>query len=414
MIRYSSTILAGIISALLFSTCMSPTDPDTPRRRITDPSRYFLRTIDLNGSEYDAGYDVVQLEDGGFIVTGRTWMQHTGSKDVLLLRTDAEGHTLWIKTYGGVYEDEGYSVATTTDGGFIITGFTESYATGMYDIYLIKTDAQGNQEWSKSFGGSGYDYGQKVIECANGDFVVVGYSQLSSGGNWSATILRTDRSGNPIWSRDFVDRGERNFGASITELDDGGFVVTGSIDVATEGNSALWLFKLPANGGDLLWEHIINGGNGRSGKYVVHTTNGGYAAAGDSYENADPEGKGTRRNSSILFVITDATGDLQTQSLLYDNASVTGLTVTPDGGYVLSGYTDPFNPDGSDMLLLRLDAQGALLWHEIIGGGRMDRAFGVDNTLDGGFIITGKSQSYGRGDEDIILLKTDAGGQFEE
>lgn len=412
--RTITGILATIGMAVLLTACTSPTDPDTPRRRITEPSRYFLRNVDFNGSEYDAGYDVVQLEDGDFIITGRTYMRHTGSKDILLMRTDAEGKQRWVKTYGGVFEDEGYSVSPTQDGGFVITGYTESYSTGFYDIYLIKTDALGNQQWSKSFGGEGYDYGQEVIVCQNGDFVVVGYSQFSIGGNWFATVHRIDPSGNLIWNKEFIERSERNFGASIRELDDGGFIVTGSIDVATEGNSAVWMFKIPANGADVEWEHIIKAGNGSSGKIVVRRTDGGYAVAGDSNYSGNIGPSGTGRSSSILFITTDASGDKLNESILHENASVTGLELTPDGGYILSGYTDPFNADGSDMLLIRLDADGSILWKEIIGGMRMDRALAVDNTLDGGFIITGKSQSYGHGNEDLILLKTDAGGKFEE
>mgnify|MGYP000551381281 CR=1 FL=1 len=410
-----TAILTAIGTILLLTACASPTDPDTPRKRITEPSRYFLRSVDFNGSEYDAGYDVVQLEDGDFIITGRTYMRHTGSKDILLMRTDSEGNQRWVKTYGGVFEDEGYSVAPTQDGGFIITGYTESYSDeGFYDIYLIKTDAQGNQQWSKSFGGEGYDYGQQVIECANGDFVVVGYSQYSLGGNWFASVHRTEPSGNLIWSKEFMNRSERNFGTSIRELDDGGFVVTGSIDVATEGRSALWMFKLPANGADVEWEHVINGGSGSSGKLIVLRPGGGYAVAGESDYSGEIISSGTARSSRILFVVTDAAGDKISETILQDNASVTGMKVTPDGGYILSGYTDPFNADGSDMLLLRLDQEGRLLWKKIIGGLRMDRALSVDNTLDGGFIITGKSESYGHGNEDLILLKTDASGNFEE
>lgn len=412
--RTINGILATIGAALLLASCASPTDPDTPRKRITEPSRYFLHSMDFNGSEYDTGYDVVQLEDGDFIVTGRTYMRHTGSKDILLMRTDSEGKQRWVKTYGGVFEDEGYSVAPTQDGGFIITGYTESYSAGFYDIYLIKTDAQGNQQWSKSLGGEGYDYGQEVIECENGDFVVVGYSQYSIGGSWFATVHRTDPSGNPIWSKDFIERSERNFGTSIRELDDGGFIVTGSIDVASEGSSALWMFKIPANGAEVEWEHMINGGSGSSGKHVVLRPGGGYAVAGESDFTREISTNGSGRSSRILFITTDAAGDRINQTILHDNASVSGMQVTPDGGYILSGYTNPYDADGSDMLLIRLDESGQLLWKEIIGGPRMDRALSVDNTLDGGFIITGKSQSYGSGNEDLILLKTDASGRFEE
>ncbi|MFA6235268.1 MAG: hypothetical protein WC824_13920, partial [Bacteroidota bacterium] len=357
MVQYRSSILVSLVAVGLLAACVSPTDTDTPRRRITEPSLYFLRTLDL--SEYDEGFEIHQVADGGFVIVGRTWMQHTASVDVLLVRTDAEGQTLWVKTFGGVYKDEGYAVEQTVDGGFIITGSTESYTNGFNDVWLIKTDANGTMQWSRSFGGTSYDSGQDVVECSSGGYLVAGYTQVSITGNWFAWLIRTDELGNEIWSKRYGGS-ERDFGTSAKETEDGGFVVTGSTETGGNGNSELWLFKVSANG-EFEWERKISGEMSKSGFQLVRSGNGAYGIIG----YANPQQVQT---SNMLFVKTDASGDMQREVLLQENAIGTGIATTPDGGYILCGYTDPFGSEGSDIILSKIDADGNQEWKRIIGG----------------------------------------------
>ncbi|MBR9977647.1 MAG: hypothetical protein KFH87_06115 [Bacteroidetes bacterium] len=396
-------ILLLTLAALLLAACVPPTEPDTPRRRISEPAEHFLRTLDL--SEYDRGFDLQQLEDGGFIVAGRAWMRHTASIDVLLVRTDPEGAPLWYKTFGGVFKDEAYAVRQTSDGGFIFTGNTESYTNGFNDVWLVKTDENGSMQWSRSFGGSSYDSGQDVIECANGGYLVVGYTEMSISGNWYASLIRTDELGNEIWSRVYGG-GERDYGASVIEMDDGGFVVTGSTATGGSGNSMLWLFKVAANG-DLLWEHrllkdIITGGYD-----ITYTDNGLFGVVGYAFPRQ-------QQRSNMLFVLIDASGDLIQEEILHHDAVGTGITAAPDGGFVLSGYTDSFGSEGSDIVLVKIGVDGNEQWKRMIGGDRMDRAMSITTTSAGGYALTGTTRSFGSGREDMLLIKTDASGFYED
>ncbi|MBE0643043.1 MAG: hypothetical protein IH600_03090 [Bacteroidetes bacterium] len=403
MAHRTRTVLLSLAATILLTACVSPTDPDTPRRRITEPSLYFLRTLDM--SEYDEGFDIQQVEDGGYIVVGRTWMQHTGSIDVLLLRTDAEGQTLWVKTFGGVYEDEGYSVTQTSDGGFILTGSTESYTNGFNDVWLIKTDANGSMIWSRSFGGNSYDSGQDVIECSNGDFLVAGYTQFAATGNWFAWLVRTDGLGNEIWSKRYGGS-ERDLGTSVQETEDGGFVVTGSTETGGNGNSELWLFKVAANG-DFEWDRRIDGDMSKSGFQLVRAGNGAYGIVG----YANPQ---QLQTSNLLFVKTDASGDMLREVIVHNNAIGTGIANTPDGGFILTGYTDPYGSEGCDIILAKVDMDGNEEWKRVIGGTRMDRALSVATVREGGYILTGTTRSYGSGNQDLLIIKTDLNGVFEE
>ncbi|MBR9974255.1 MAG: hypothetical protein KFF77_01620 [Bacteroidetes bacterium] len=395
-----------LLAAVVFTACVAPTDPDTPRRRIADPAPFFLRTIDL--SEYDEGFDVQALEDGGFIIVGRTWMQHTTSKDVLLLRIDADGQTKWMKTFGGVYTDEGYSVNQTTDGGFILTGMTESYTNGNSDVWLIKTDAGGNMQWSKSFGGTGLDSGQDVIECSSGGYLVAGYGQLSFAGRLYAVLIRTDELGSEIWKKTY-GLSERDLFTSVIEAEDGGFVVAGSTETGDNGSTVLWLQKVDATGeiGAQGWSQFVDGPNSKSAFQLIRSTSGTFGIIGYTTSPGS-------ENSSLLFLRTDVTGDMMVETQPQQNAIGTGIAATSEGGFIVCGYTDPLGFDGSDIILMKLDADGGLVWKREIGGTRMDRAHSVCAVADGSFVLTGTTQSYGSGDQDLLILKTDANGMFEE
>ncbi|HQJ46742.1 MAG TPA: hypothetical protein PK195_08875, partial [Ignavibacteriaceae bacterium] len=134
-------------------------------------------TKTFGGSNIDVGYCVQQTSDSGYVITGYTRSYGSMSgRNVLLIKTDKNGNQQWIKAYGGNADDEGYSVKQTTDGGYIIAGYTKSYGAGANDVYLVKTDASGNQLWDRIFGGSQDDYAYSVLQTSDGGFLLAGFS----------------------------------------------------------------------------------------------------------------------------------------------------------------------------------------------------------------------------------------------
>jgi len=235
--------------------------------------------------------------------------------------------SMWARTYGGANEEVGYNVRQTGDGGYIVIGETSSFGAGDLDIWLLKTDADGDSLWSRTFGGSGEDGAACVQLTADGGYLIAGYSESFSGmGNTQAWLIKTDGDGDSLWSR----VSSQHTSASWAEPTlDGGYVVVGWINESD--NKDVWLAKFSASG-DSLWSHSY-GGPEEDGAFNVRRT--------------------------------------------------------ADGGYILAGYTLSYGAGGTDWWLLKTDGNGDSVWSRTFGGSFDDEGWGVWPTLDGGFLLTG-------------------------
>ena len=198
----------------------------------------------FGGGNYDRGNSVQQTNDGGYIITGEISSSGNGSSDVLLIKTDHKGNKEWEHTFGGDYYDRGYSVQQTRDGGFIIAGSTRSNGDSYDDLWLIKADSLGNEEWNRTFGGGYIDVGHYVYETTDNGYVITGYTQSYGNGSRDLWLIKTDSQGNQEWNRTFGDSFV-DFGKSVQQTIDGGYIITGS--KGTDYHSDVWLIKTDAS-----------------------------------------------------------------------------------------------------------------------------------------------------------------------
>ena len=231
-------------------------------------------TQQFGGFYKDYGSSVQQTTDRGYIIVGSSYngLSYTNpNPDVYLIKTDVNGNELWTKKFGEkvgyIYNnyDEGRSVQQTSDGGYIICGQTNSFSND-YDVYLIKTDLNGDSLWTKTFGGTSYDDGYSVQQTSDGGYIITGRGDFQ--------LIKTDMNGNSLWTKTFAD-GE---GKCVEQTTDGGYIIAGNT-YRQNGGVDIYLVKTDINGNEL-WTKRFGGGEDDYGNSVQQTNDGGYIVAG--------------------------------------------------------------------------------------------------------------------------------------
>jgi hypothetical protein len=199
----------------------------------------------FGGIGADFGYGMVQSSDGGFVMVGYTNSFGAGGQDIWLIKTDASGNSLWNRTFGGTAVETGFTVIQTTDGGYALTGLTASFGAGSQDAWLIKTDADGSMQWNKTYGGNLADYGIHVLQTKEGGYAIAGMTASFGAGNRDAWLIKTDNSGNVLWNKTYGGANREQVW-SIIQTNDGGYLLgseTGSFGLGTAMAADMYLIK---------------------------------------------------------------------------------------------------------------------------------------------------------------------------
>jgi hypothetical protein len=356
----------------------------------------------------DWGNSVQQTSDGGYILVGQTYSIVDGNK-VYLIKTDSFGNTVWGKSFGEPGSDAiGTSVQQTSDGGYIVVGSILS------NCYLIKTDSLGNTLWEKTFQESDYAAGTAVQQTSDGGYILTGYATHIIPGYASYNdifLIKTDANGNTTWNTIYGGTGS-DWGFSVQQTSDGGYIIVGQTDSFGAGKTDAYLIKTDSQGA-VIWEKTFGGGDMEWRFSGQQTSDGGYIIAGTTdFDSGD---------DNILLIKTDLYGNPIWQRTFDGKegkrVNANSVCQTIDGGYIIVGSTgypgSGMNPTHDDVLLIKTDSKGAAIWEKTFGGTESDIGESVQQTSDGGHIVVGYTYSFGAGNYDIYLLKTDSKGNIQ-
>jgi hypothetical protein len=357
-----------------------------------------LWTRTYGGTNDEYASSVQQTADGGYIIAGITRSFGAGDKDVYVVKTDSLGDTLWTRAYGGSEMDGAESVHQTHDGGYIVLGTTTSFGAGRYDLYLLKLDQHGDTLWTRTYGGGDYEEGWCVQQTADYGYILAGYTRSYGAGASDFYLIKTDQSGDTLWTRTYGG-GSPDEAASVVQTNDSGYILAGMTRSYGGGEQDVYVVKTDSVG-DTIWTRTYGGSSEEFAYCVRQTTDGGYVFAGwtESFGAGEKDG---------YLVKTDGDGDTAWTEACGgpEGDWVSSVQQTADGGYILVGRTVSFGAGGEDVYVVLIDSIGRQYAFQTYGGAGNDAAHSIQSTVDGRFIVAGYTFSFGAGERDMWLLK---------
>ncbi|PVX24404.1 MAG: hypothetical protein CW691_07735, partial [Candidatus Bathyarchaeum sp.] len=323
-----------------------------------EPSVQWVKTF---GGMGDDEALCVQVGVDGYVFAGMTNSSGSGQYDVWLIKTDSSGSMEWNRTYGGSFNDMAYSVVATDDGGYAVAGITSSFGSGDADFWLLKVDSFGNLEWNQTYGGPDHDSCRSLVATSDGGYALLGFVSSSDDagaplgffGNLDVWLVKVDSLGNLQWNQTYGGSGLDSV-STLIETNDGGYALGCSTASFGAGSADFWLIKVDSVG-NLQWSQT-------------------YGGSGTEYSNS--------------------------------------LVATLDGGYALAGSTSSFGAGSADVWLVKVDSVGNLEWNQTYGGSIADYCDSMVISSDGGYTLACITQTPTFGDGVFWLFTVDSSGSL--
>lgn len=353
------------------------------------------------------GLDAIPAIDGGYIIAGMTTNDIIEDTDIHIIKTNSTGDKLWEKSYGGAKVEYSFGILQATDNsGYYVVGYSQSYGGGDYDIWLLKVKVNGDTAWAKTYGSWGNDQGKEIIPTSDGNYMIVGWSNNTGGPNYEAWLIKIKPDGEVIWDKKYGGV-NKDYGNSVKQTPDGGYIMLGNT-FSFGSNGDAYLVKTDPLGA-VEWSKNYGGANMDEGISVIANTDGTYTfcVRDSSTLNADV---------NVQVIKTDASGGIIWNKNYGGSQKDTDKMIQPtsDGGYVVAAITRsfPWNKMGlPDMWILKLNADGDTLWSRGYGGQDNEHCYSVRQTTDGGYIAVGKTESFSA-EDGIMFLKLNPLGRL--
>lgn len=345
----------------------------------------------IGGQKLDGLYSVKQTNDGGYVFCGFTENDGASERDIFLIRTNLNGETVWIKKFSDTYTDQGWFIEITSDNGFILAStstlssaiFPSMYS---YDGQLIKTDSNGNQIWKQSFTFGNHTNFTTVRQTSDGGYIVCGTDYYSNKG----ILLKTDASGNESWRKTYGGIVEIN---DINKTNDGGFIMCGSIKTTSSSPTDIYIVRANSTG-DTLWTKTFGDSSDNTARAIQEISSGNFIVCG---YNTNPGASGYAK-------LIDSNGGQiwHTDFLSLNVQALDNIITTSDNQFIAIGHNS-FGTNNK-ALLQKIDNNGNSVWIKWFNPRTYNSFNEVQQTTDNGFIIAG--YTFGDG----FVVKTDANG----
>ncbi|MBS1637077.1 MAG: T9SS type A sorting domain-containing protein [Bacteroidetes bacterium] len=365
------------------------------------PSKFYTR---FGGGGYDYGYDVKQTLDRGYIITGSTSSMGQGNTDAYLVKLDSMGTRKWQSAFGSFNNETARSVTQLADSSYVIAGYTNSTGFGGYDFYMVAADKNGNQLWEKTYGGSDWDFGYSMKPTSDGGFILCGTTYSYGRGQADGYVIKTDAAGVVQWTKTYGGAKDDEF-KCVIQTSDGGYALTGyTKSYADPTNGDAWVFKLNAVG-DSVFSQSVGGSYEDLFYNVIQLPSGNLLFVGSdksqtSGQNSEDWRYSIDASNNMVFSVYIAV----THNERY-NASVVGL----NGTVVIVGYNNYVGDMSDGIIHMYTPSFMYQNWFPF-GVDDHEELIAIDKTSDKGFVAIGNCSGHASLLEDIFIVKIDSTG----
>jgi len=362
----------------------------------------FIHTY--GGLSYEEGAAVDVTFDGGYVMVGSTGSFGLGNADVYMVKVDSNGTYEWSRSYGGPNSDIGKSVKQTSDSGYVITGYTNSFGAGGYDVFVVKTNSIGDTLWTNTFGGSNWDFGYEVVQTMDGGYAIAGETFSYGAGDNDMYLIRIDSSGDSLWTRTFGGA-EQDYGRTLLETADTGFIIAGATFTFDVDSGDAYVVKTNSTG-DTSWTANYGGTGNDLVNDVIETIDMGFACLGTTTSyNA--------MNQDMYLFRIDQLGVMTWYTAFGSNeGSEQGYSLVElrYKRYATLGYTDFLGGGGNEVYMVLTNEIGGFLYGRTYGFSEDEQFYSIAKRPNGGLALLGTTNSVGVGLTDMLLYTTDSIG----
>jgi uncharacterized delta-60 repeat protein len=362
---------------------------------------YWIGT--LGDASADVGRGIAVDSSGNVYVTGYTNSQGAGSNDVLITKYNTSGTIQWQRTLGGAGSDFGYGIAVDSSGNVYVTGPTLSQGAGGQDALITKYDTSGTIQWQRTLGGSSTDYGQGIAVDSSGNVYVTGYTDSYGQGNYDVLITKYNTSGTIQWQRT-LGGSVLDPGYGIAVDSSGNVYVTGYTNSQGAGAYDVLITKYDTSG-TIQWQRILGGSGNDIGYGIAVDSSGNVYVTGFT----DSQGAG---NSDVLITKYNTSGTIQWQRILGGTANDggQGIAVDSSGNVYVTGYTNSQGAGSNDVLITKYDTSGTIQWQRTLGGSITDYGWGIAVDSSGTVYVTGQTASTSGTGINVLITKLPGDG----